>query len=147
MPAIRFPKTGENIARCYLATPSTPSHNAIFETGAHLIAFAAGVGYVKREKDKHFTPVEDRPQPVDLNIFKSQGLYEILQIIAVADSGSHEVVDREDEIRDIVEQYASAGFRHMQAMHDECDGAFFHRQLLHQLEAALPSNATTTVSR
>lgn len=146
MPTIRFPKTGEGLVR-YLFAANMPPQNAIFETGAHLIAFAAGIGFLKKDKDRHFTPVDDRPQPIDLHVFKSQGLYEALQILAIADSGSHEIVDKEKEICELVEQYASAGFRHLQAMHNECDGAFFYRQLLQQLEVAVPSKTARATTR
>ena len=137
MPHIRFPKTGEGLLR-YLFTANMPPQNAIFETGAHLVAFAAGLGFLRKDKDNEFTPVLDRPQPIDLNIFKSQGLYEALEIMAIAATGSHEIVDREKELCELVEKFASAGFKHLQAMHNECDGAFFYRQLVQQLEIALP---------
>ena len=139
MANIRFPKTGEGLVR-YLAAANMPPETAIFETGAHLVAFAAGIGYQRKEKDQDFTPVADRPQPIDLNIFRSQGLYESLQIIAIADTGSHAIVhdDKEKELCELIEKYASAGFKYLLAMHNECDGAFFYRQLVQQLESALP---------
>lgn len=139
MPHIRFPKTGEKLVS-YLAAPNMPPENAIFETGAHLVAFAAGVGFMHKERDKDFVAIEDRPQPIDLNTFKSQGLYETLQILAIAGTGSHQIVhdDKEKEFCELVEQYASAGFKHLKALHNECDGAFFYRQLIQQLEIALP---------
>jgi dnd system-associated protein 4 len=145
MPHIRFPKTGEGLVR-YLFTANMPPQNAIFETGAHLVAFAAGLGFLRKDKDNEFTPVLDRPQPIDLNIFKSQGLYEALEIMAIADTGSHEIVDREKELCELVEKYASAGFKHLQAMHNECDGAFFYRQLVQQLEIALPDKKSKSTA-
>lgn len=103
---------------------------------------------MRKEKDKKFIPVTDRPQPIDLTIFKSQGLYQALQVIVIADTGSHEIVhdDKEKELCELVEQYASAGFRHLQAMHIECDGVSFYRQLVQQLEIALPKDRSKSAS-
>lgn len=115
MAAIRVPREAQTLlplCRRHDRSPIEPAAPACFETYADLIVFAASYGFAEMQgrPPKRQSQFLDRPNPIDLAIFKNDGRrYPQLLMIALATSQDRDIVRDEDTICHLIEDFASLG--------------------------------------
>ncbi len=115
MAAIRVPREAQTLlplCRRHDRSPTEPAAPACFETYADLIVFAASYGFAEMEgrPPKRQSQFLDRPNPIDLAIFKNDGRrYPQMLMIALATSRDRDIVRDEDTICHLIEDFASLG--------------------------------------
>jgi dnd system-associated protein 4 len=115
MAVIRVPKEAQSLlplCRRHDRTPTEPEAPACFETYADLIVFAASYGFAEMEgrPPKRRSQFLDRPNPIDLAIFKNDGRrYPQILLIALATSRDRDVVRDEETVCHLIEDFASLG--------------------------------------
>lgn len=129
MTQIRVPRAADELIQ-FVRGQKKDTQEEIFDTFAHLVCFGACLGLERDEKDLH-PEFLDRPGPIDVQVFKNNGLYEFLEVVVLASEGRHELLqdDNEGEFVKIVEGYASGGLRTLARLHGEFPSAFFLRTL------------------
>jgi len=85
--------------------------NACFESYAEFMVFAAALGYkqAKGEIPPRCKDFLDNPYPIDLGIFKSQQVFPLILLIAMAHQRRYEVARDDEVLCDLVEDYAALG--------------------------------------
>jgi dnd system-associated protein 4 len=121
MAAIRMPEAGAALLQ-YCNAYKNRKDDAFFPTYAHLILFAASIGYKRDEFDSEINFFPKEPYPIDIDIFKNLQLYDYILIIGLAKTKSYEIVNDNDELARIIEGFSSAGFREMLRVYDQCSG-------------------------
>lgn len=91
--------------------PAEPAAPPCFETYADLIVFAASCGFADMhgKAPVRKTKFLDRPNPIDLAIFKSDRRYPQILLISLAASKDQNVVRDEDTMCRLVEDFAGVG--------------------------------------
>lgn len=116
MATIRIPEeAGPFLPLCRTRDPlPTPAVEEVvcFDSYADLMVFAASWGFsdLNGKLPLRSTTFLDRPNPVDLQIFKNDRRYPPILLIALAASGDQEVVRDEESICRIIEDFAAVGF-------------------------------------
>jgi len=88
---------------------------ACFETYADLMVFAASYGFaemsgkVPRRKTKFL----ERPNPIDLSLFKTEKRYPQILLMALATSRDQNIVRDEETICNLIEDFAAVGCSHI----------------------------------
>ena len=122
MAQIRVPKAANALLQ-YCSAHRQKFDDAFFPSYAHMMIFAASLGYQRDEFDIDVTFVQNDPYPIGMDIFKNQGLMDFIIILGLVKERKPEIVDNEDELAKIVEGYACSGFRHMLSRYDSCGGS------------------------
>jgi hypothetical protein len=130
MPSIHVPKSAEPLL-CFCRKFSDPADNACFDTYAEMVIFAASLGYKLAGGKKPKGQIEDtnRVYPIDLDVFKSQGLFQNVLLMALATEKSQEIIRDEDRICRLIEGFADQGFSEMKEILDKATGITFHVEL------------------
>ena len=111
---IRLPKTAEDLF--FLTKSSSNKDESAFLTYAQLFVIAATYGFEHKKYDSKVTPTE-KIEPVKASFFGDEIV--LLQTICLAETKSHEVLAEADKMVEILQGYASGGFREMKRMSDE----------------------------
>lgn len=115
MPVIRVPVEAKpllSLCRKHELGPSELAGPQCFETYADLMVFAAAYGFSELRGHAPIRKKSDfleRPNPIDLSVFKNDRRYPQLLLIALATSKEKDVVRDEELICHLVEDYASVG--------------------------------------
>jgi dnd system-associated protein 4 len=121
MAVIRVPEEAKpllSLCRKHECGPTEQAGLPCFETYADLIVFAASYGFAEmngrapNRKSKFL----ERPNPIDLGIFKNDKRYPQILMIALAISKDQNVVRDEETICRLIEDLAAHG---LQRMHSE----------------------------
>ena len=83
----------------------------IFNTYADLVIFCAGYAFYRngpKEPDlpKAFTK---QTNPIDVQVFRSQGLFTVMMLIGIAATKGHEIANEEQRLVRLVEGFAKEG--------------------------------------
>ena len=89
------------------------AQDAFFPSYAHLVMFAAALGYENDEFDDDVAFSKGAPYPIPVEIFKNAELYEYALVLTLARAGSHEALQDPEIVAKTIEGYSSAGFRHL----------------------------------
>lgn len=129
MAQVRVPKSAVKMLAIRLkdpaATPTRSDSDAFFPTNAHMVMFAASVGFEEKRFDKKPEFFKNNPDPIDLGIFQRQDLYQMIQCLGIAKEKTHEVANDENRLAEILEGYASAGFEIMTKWYEEAGSHTF----------------------
>jgi len=115
MAVIRIPEEAKpllRLCRKHDFSPTETEGQPCFETYADLMVFTASCGFAEMEgklpqrKKKVYL---DRPNPIDLSIFKTDKRFPQILLIALATSLDQNIVRNEDLICKLVEDYAVVG--------------------------------------
>lgn len=114
MAVIRVPEEAKPLlplCRKHECTPAEQAGQPCFETYADLLVFAASCGFAEMEgrvpnRKSRFL---DRPNPIDLGIFKNDKRYPQILMIALAISKDQNVVRDEETICRLIEDLAALG--------------------------------------
>jgi dnd system-associated protein 4 len=121
MAVIRVPEEAKPLlplCRKHECGPTEQAGPPCFETYADLLVFAASCGFAEmngrapNRKSKFL----ERPNPIDLGIFKNDKRYPQILLIALAISKDQNVVREEETICKLIEDLAAHG---LQRMHSE----------------------------
>ena len=114
MAVIRVPEEAKpllSLCRKHECGPTEQAGPPCFETYADLIVFAASYGFAEmngrapNRKSKFL----DRPNPIDLSIFKTDKRYPQILMIALATSNDQNIVRDEETICRLIEDFAAFG--------------------------------------
>jgi dnd system-associated protein 4 len=114
MAVIRVPEEAKTLlplCRKHECGPTEQAGPPCFETYADLIVFAASYGFAEmngrapNRKSKFL----ERPNPIDLGIFKNDKRYPQILMIALATSKDQNVVRDEETICNLIEDFAALG--------------------------------------
>jgi hypothetical protein len=134
MAVIRVPEEAKALlplCRKHEEGPSDNSVSACFDTYADLLLFAAAYGFAEmsgrppRRKSKFL----ERPNPIDLGIFKTDRRLPQILMIALATSGDQNVVRDEDLICHLIEDFAALGCERLSKKLDQRGGQIAHLAL------------------
>ena len=130
MPSIHVPKSAEPLL-CFSRKAQEPADNACFDNNAEMVLFAASLGYKISEGRKPKGQVESTKKlgSIDLDIFKNQGLFQNVLLIALATEKSQEIIRDEDRICRLIEGFADRGFSEMKEILDKATSITFHVEL------------------
>ncbi|MBE3144915.1 MAG: hypothetical protein IMZ61_13520 [Planctomycetes bacterium] len=78
-----------------------------------MIIFAACIGYHLDQFDEEVDIIKHDPDPIAIEIFKNQELYDPILLLVLAKTGSYLIIDDDEKVPKIIEGYASAGFRYL----------------------------------
>jgi hypothetical protein len=114
MAAIHVPQEAQSLlalCRKHECGPTEQAGPACFETYADLIVFAASFGFAELNgrAPNRKTKFLERPNPIDLGVFKNDKRYPQLLLIALATSKDRNVVRDEETICRLIEDFASVG--------------------------------------
>ena len=121
MAQIRVPKAATELLQ-FCTANRQKSDDAFFPSYAHMVVFAASLGYKEDEFDTEVAFVKNEPYPIGMDTFRNLRLIDFIIILGLVKEKKPEIVDNEDELAKIVEGYSSAGFRHMLRMYENCGG-------------------------
>jgi dnd system-associated protein 4 len=96
--------------------------DCFFPSYAHLVIFAASIGFKRDEYDEDVSFISKEPYPIQLDIFQSQGLYDFILILGLSKEKAYEIIQNEELLATTIEGYASAGFREMLRVYERCSG-------------------------
>jgi dnd system-associated protein 4 len=135
MPSIHVPKSAEPLL-CFCRKSQDLADNACFETYAEMVIFAASLGFKLAEGRKPKGQVEDtkKVNPIDLDTFKNQGLFQNVLMMALATEKSQEIIRNEDQICRLIEGFAHQGFSEMEAILNKATDTTFHIELAKLLQ-------------
>lgn len=144
MPTIRIPQAAQPflpLCRRHDALRGESPERPCFETYADLMVFVASLGFAEMggspPMNRKETPFLDRPNPIDLAIFKNDRRYPQLLLIALAASGDRNVVRDEDLICKLTEDFAIVGCERLKRLVDQGSPGSWHLAIASRL-AALP---------
>jgi hypothetical protein len=114
MPAIRFPKAGTSLLSWCKGDDPDP----IFSSYAELVSFATSYGYFLTESQRSGkVPAKilfaETPYPIDLEVFKNQGLYPNLLMIGLAKTADRSIAEDEEALRKLIEGLAAVGMERL----------------------------------
>ncbi len=126
MASIRMPANAKLFYRFCAASEEPDRDLVMFPTWAHMLISAAAVGCHHQQQDNEPELLNTNPYPIPLETFSGGKvqLNDYLLMMAISTTLDPTIVDNEDRICRIIEGYASAGFRHMAALHEECGGPY-----------------------
>jgi hypothetical protein len=119
MATIRMPVDGENFFQFVKGVPGENPELSYFPTYAHLIASAAAIGLNQDDPIDTVEFVQKQPNPIALDIFRNQGLFDILLLLSISRTKDTKVARNPELVSQIIEGLACAGFRAMHEMYDE----------------------------
>ena len=93
-----------------------------FPTYAHMMIFAASIGFKRDEYDRDISFITRDPYPITFDIFKNLNLFDIILCLALSEHKTYKVLDDEDLLAKVIEGYSSAGFRQMLRLYERCGG-------------------------
>jgi len=110
MPSIRLPESAE-VLLPFCRRNDAAEPNACFETYADLVVFAASLGYYRMNGCRPADPTEflSTVYPIDIGVFKNQGLFPNLLLIGLGTEGKVEIARDEERLCGVVEGFASIG--------------------------------------
>lgn len=130
MSLVRVPKSAEpTLAFC------RPWHNrqgsTCFDSYAELVVFAAGLGFSKvgNRRPEGVGDFLTQPNPISVDVFKSQQLFAIMLLLAMAVTESSAVARDERKICGILEDYAEVGFLDLNKLLSGSNPQEFHIEL------------------
>lgn len=114
MAAIHVPQEAQPLlalCRKHECGPTEQAGPMCFETYADLIVFAASYGFAEMNGrvPNRKTKFLERPNPIDLGVFKNDKRYPQLLLIGLATSKDQNVVRDEETICRLIEDFASLG--------------------------------------
>jgi hypothetical protein len=114
MANIRVPveaKTLLPLCRKHEQLPGDPELPICFDTYADLIVFCAAYGFSELDGriPERKTKFLDRPNPIDLAIFKTDRRFPQILLIALAASGDKNVVRDEETMSCLIEDFTAVG--------------------------------------
>jgi hypothetical protein len=114
MPAIRLPESAEPLLP-FCRRHEEPLDNACFDTYADFVTFAAACGFHRLNgrtpsETKKFVP---GITPIDLGVFKNQGLFPNLLLIGLGAEGKSEIARDEERLSRVVEAFADVGCKYL----------------------------------
>lgn len=115
MAVIRVPEEAKPLlplCRKHDLAPAEQDSPTCFDTYADLLVFAAAYGFAElggRPPVRKKSDFLERPNPIDLSIFKTDRRYPQLLLIALATAKDQNVVRNEDDICRVTEDYAAVG--------------------------------------
>ena len=121
MAAIRIPESAKALLP-YCEPYRAKNDDCFFPSYAHLITFAASIGYQKDQCDEEVSFISKEPYPITLDIFKNLGLYDYILVLGLSKTKSYEIIQDEESLSKIIEGFASAGFREMLRVYERCAG-------------------------
>ena len=117
MVRVRVPKSAETMLTLRLKNPagtaSKTSMDSFFPTNAHMVMFAAAVGFDAKRFNKKPEVFKCNPDPIEMGVFHSQGLFQMVQCLGIFKEKTHAVAIDEERLAEIIEGYASEGFEVM----------------------------------
>ena len=124
MAVIRIPESAMALLP-YCEPYRAKRDDCFFPSYAHLIVFAASIGYQKDECDVEVSFISKEPYPIQLDIFNNLGLYDYILVLSLSKTKSYEIIQDKESLSKIIEGYASAGFREMLRVYEKCAGHNF----------------------
>jgi hypothetical protein len=114
MPAIRLPQSAEPLLP-FCRRSEEPADNACFDTYADLIAFAASCGFHRFRGRRPDDPKDflSGIYPIDLAVFKNQGLFPNLLLIGLGSEGKAEIARDEERLCRMVEAFTDVGCKYL----------------------------------
>lgn len=112
----RVPIVGREFER-FCIGPIRSVENWVFKTQAHMLVFAASIG---AEADRFVESPETKSDSIEEKTFASNHLLDRMRIIALAKSMNNRILDNDQDVSDIVEGYAAAGFQIMNEWLEDC---------------------------
>jgi hypothetical protein len=114
MPAIRLPESAEPLLK-FFRRHEEAEDNACFETYADLVVFSASCGY---QRLNGRPPTEANAflrevYPIDIGVFKNQGLFPNLLLIGLGATGKADIVRDEEGLCRLAEAFADIGCKHL----------------------------------
>jgi len=105
--------------------------NTCFESYAEMVVFAAGLGFSKVGKRKPHCAGDflSQPYPISVDVFKSQQLFPIMLLLALAITKNSQIARDEKKICGIFEDYAEVGFLELNKLLSESNPQEFHIEL------------------
>lgn len=127
MAQVRVPRSLLPLAK-YMVEDKEAKDDAFFPTYAHMIMFAAAVGFRHNEFDDDVEFCPQSPYPIPVETFKNRELYDFALLLTLARNPSVESLKDPDVVTKTIEGYSSAGFRHLAKMDAGSDlvGALVH---------------------
>ena len=137
--SIGFPKIGNDLIK--FVKGSTAHSSACFGTNANLMIFAAAWAFNEGVEIDENAKVDCKPDPIGWDTFQNNKLDKICLAIGIAHVGAEGVKfsnDKEGSIAssrlaNIIENYASEGFRLLVQLYQVSDGSSFFDDLLEKL--------------
>lgn len=135
MAVIRVPEEAKPLlplCRKHEEGPSGHSGSASFDTYSDLLVFAAAYGFseMRGRPPQRKTKFMERPNPIDLGIFKTDRRFPQILMIALATSGDQNVVRDEDLICHLIEDFAAFGCERLWKKLDQRGGQIAHLALV-----------------
>jgi hypothetical protein len=114
MATIRVPLEAQtllSLCRKHERGPTEPDVPSCFETYADLLVFAATYGFseMNGKRPNRKSRFLERPNPIDLGIFKTDRRFPQILLIALATSRDQNVVRDEEAICHLIEDFAAVG--------------------------------------
>jgi len=96
-----------------------------------MVIFAAGLGFSKTGKRKPQSVGDflSQPNPISIDVFKSQQLFPIMLLLALAVTKNSQIARDERKICGILEDYAEVGFLELNKLLSESNPQEFHIEL------------------
>lgn len=127
MPSIRLPKSAEGLLP-FCRRHDAAESNACFETYADLVVFAASLGYHRMNGCRPSDPAAflSNVYPIDIGVFKNQGLFPNLLLIGLGASGTSEIARDEERLCRTAEAFADFGCKGMTHDLSTCTPGRYH---------------------
>ncbi|PWU19861.1 MAG: hypothetical protein C5B50_05375 [Verrucomicrobia bacterium] len=130
MPAIRLATSAETLVP-FCRRSDEPAENACFDTYADMVVFAASCGFDRLHGRKPQDTKEflSNIYPIDLAVFKNQGLFPNLLLIGLATERNADIARDEDRLCRLVESFADVGLKYLSHELTACTPARLHLEL------------------
>ena len=117
MATIRTPASASELLP-FCARHSDPHKQTCFETYAHLLVTAAAVGFARGGNARGVTcrSFINQPGPIDLAIFRSQGLMPQMLILGMSCLANADMATDEIELAKLIEDLAEVGLTEMELL-------------------------------
>jgi dnd system-associated protein 4 len=122
MAVIRVPEDAKpllRLCRKHDLAPTETEGPSCFDTYADLMVFAASYGFAEmggKPPQRKKSEFLERPNPIDLSIFKTDKRFPQILLIALATSRDQNIVRDEDLICKLIEDYAAVGCQNITRM-------------------------------
>jgi dnd system-associated protein 4 len=126
MATIQIPESAETFLN-YCKPWASARDDACFSNYAEMVLFAASLGYKISNGQRRKPPINflKQPNPIDLMVFKNQGLFPAMLLICLATTKSHAIARQEERIVELIESFADAGFKELSEILRESTPADF----------------------
>jgi hypothetical protein len=115
MAQVRVPRSILPLAK-YMEQDKEAKEDAFFPTYAHMIVFAAAVGFEHGEFDDDIEFCAQAPHPIPIETFKNLELYDFALVLTLARETTFDSLKDPEVVTKTLEGYSSAGFRHLAQM-------------------------------